>query len=79
MPYKPTTGLSYHFFFMWIFAINGILYVLYLLWSKEWKFMVPHRESLKEAIQVTLVDLHLKKVCRRRPSTTVRRGLRIRR
>ena len=59
--YKVTTGLGYHFFFMWIFAINGILYGLYLLWSKEWKFMVPDRRSLIEAIQVTLFDLHLRK------------------
>jgi thiosulfate reductase cytochrome b subunit len=59
--YKVTEGLGYHFFFMWLFAINGIAYVAYLLWSREWKFMIPHKESLKEAIQVTLVDLHLRK------------------
>ena len=61
VPFQVTKGLSYHFFFMWIFAINGIAYVLFLLWSKEWKFMAPTRESLREAIQVTLVDLHLRK------------------
>ena len=60
-PYQVTTGLGYHFFFMWIFAINGILYGLYLLWSQEWKFMVPDRRSLAEALQVALVDLHLRK------------------
>lgn len=59
--YKVTTGLAYHFFFMWFFAINGALYVLYLAISKEWKFMVPDRKSIVEAIQVTLVDLHLRK------------------
>ena len=59
--YKVTKALGYHFFFMWLFAINGILYAAYLLFSKEWKFMVPHKESIKEAIQVTLVDLHLRK------------------
>ena len=59
--YKVTTGLGYHFFFMWLFTLNGILYVAYLLWSREWKFMVPHKESIREAIQVTLVDLHLRK------------------
>lgn len=59
--YHVTQGLSYHFFFMWLFAINGMVYVAFLLWSKEWKFMVPMRASLGEAIQVTLVDLHLRK------------------
>ena len=59
--YKVTTGLGYHFFFMWLFALNGLAYVAYLLWSREWKFMVPMRASIREAIQVTLVDLHLRK------------------
>jgi Thiosulfate reductase cytochrome B subunit (membrane anchoring protein) len=30
-------GMALHFFFMWPFAINGILYVLYLLVSGEWR------------------------------------------
>jgi thiosulfate reductase cytochrome b subunit len=60
-PYRVTEGLGYHFFFMWIFAINGILYVLYLLISREWRVLVPERRSLRDAIQVTLVDLHLRK------------------
>jgi thiosulfate reductase cytochrome b subunit len=59
--YHVTKALGYHFFFMWIFAANGILYVAYLLWSREWKFMVPTKESVREAIQVTLVDLHIRK------------------
>jgi thiosulfate reductase cytochrome b subunit len=60
-PYRVTEGLGYHFFFMWIFAINGILYVTYLLISGEWRLLVPERRSIKDAIQVTLVDLHLRK------------------
>jgi thiosulfate reductase cytochrome b subunit len=59
--YHVTQGLGAHFFFMWLFALNGIVYVAYLLWSKEWKFMVPTRRSFSEAIRVTLVDLHLLK------------------
>lgn len=59
--YHVTQGLSYHFFFMWPFALNGIVYAAYLLWSKEWKFMVPTPASLREAVQVVLVDLHLRK------------------
>jgi thiosulfate reductase cytochrome b subunit len=61
VPYHVTQGLGYHFFFMWIFALNGIAYVLYTVLSGEWRFMVPERRSFVDAIQVTLVDLHLRK------------------
>jgi thiosulfate reductase cytochrome b subunit len=60
-PYRVTEGLGYHFFFMWIFAINGVLYVTYLLISGEWRLLVPERRSIRDAIQVTLVDLHMRK------------------
>jgi thiosulfate reductase cytochrome b subunit len=60
-PYRVTEGLGYHFFFMWIFAVNGIVYVLYLLLSGEWRVLVPERRSFMDAIRVTLVDLHLLK------------------
>ncbi len=59
-PYHVTKALGYHFF-MWVFALNGLAYVTYLLWSREWKFLAPSRASIGEAIQVTLVDLHLRK------------------
>jgi thiosulfate reductase cytochrome b subunit len=58
-PYHVTQGLGYHFFFLWIFAINGLAYVLFTIFSGEWRFIVPDRNSLKEGIQVTLKDLHL--------------------
>jgi thiosulfate reductase cytochrome b subunit len=61
VPYHVTQGLGYHFFFMWIFALNGIAYVLVLALSGEWRFLLPERRSLADAIQVTLVDLHLRK------------------
>ena len=54
-------GISLHFFFMWFFAINGVLYVLYTLFSGEWRDLVPTRRSFVEAIQVMLHDLHLRK------------------
>ena len=60
-PYRVTEGLGYHFFFMWLFAINGILYATYLLISGEWRLLVPERRSVRDAIQVTLVDLHLRR------------------
>jgi|SRR5581483_1428675 len=52
-------GMAWHFLFMWIFALNGIAYVAYTLISGEWRYLVPNRNSFREAIQVTLHDLHL--------------------
>lgn len=54
-------GMSWHFTFMWIFTINGILYALYLLLSGEWRQLVPNRASFRQAIHVVLHDLHLSK------------------
>lgn len=61
IPFRLAEGMNLHFFFMWLFMINGILYVLYLLFSKEWKMIVPDRKAFKEAWQVLLHDLHLGK------------------
>jgi thiosulfate reductase cytochrome b subunit len=60
-PFHVTQAIGHHFFFMWIFALNGIAYVLFVAISGEWRFLVPEKCSLKDAIQVTLVDLHLRK------------------
>ncbi|MGA2598207.1 MAG: cytochrome b/b6 domain-containing protein [Bryobacteraceae bacterium] len=55
-------GMAWHFAFMWLFAINGAAYVIYTVLSGEWRYLVPNRNSFKEALQVTLYDLHLSKV-----------------
>ena len=62
IPYRLAEGMSLHFFFMWFFVINGLLYVVYTLLSGEWRYLVPDRHSFREAIQVTLHDLHLSMV-----------------
>jgi thiosulfate reductase cytochrome b subunit len=61
IPSHLADGMSLHFVFMWIFALNGVLYVLYLLFSKEYKLIFPNKKSLKEAWLVLLHDLHIKK------------------
>lgn len=61
IPWHVTQGLGDHFFFMWIFAINGIAYVAFLGLSGEWRFLVPRRESLKEAVQVILAFFHFRR------------------
>jgi thiosulfate reductase cytochrome b subunit len=52
-------GMAWHFAFMWLFAINGVAYVLYTALSGEWRYLVPGRSTLREALQVVLHDLHL--------------------
>ena len=59
--YHVTEGLGYHFFFLWLFAINGICYVLYLIVSGEWRYLLPTKGSWREALEVTLYDLGLRK------------------
>jgi len=60
--HRLAEGMAWHFFFMWLFAINGLLYVLYTAFSGEWRHLLPNRHSLREAVQVTLYDLRLSKV-----------------
>jgi thiosulfate reductase cytochrome b subunit len=54
-------GMAVHFCFMWLFAINGLLYVLYTFVSGEWRELLPAPRSFPDAIQVTLYDLKLAK------------------
>ena len=46
---------------MWVFFLNGLLYVLYTIFSGEWRYLLPNRHSFREAVQVTLHDLGLRK------------------
>ena len=62
LDHRLSEGMAWHFLFMWLFFINGLLYVLYTAFSGEWRYLVPNRHTFKEAIQVVLHDLHLSKV-----------------
>jgi len=61
LKFQLAKGLGYHFFFMWFFALNGMVYVLYTFFSGEWRELLPTRHSFAEAIEVTLHDLGLSK------------------
>jgi thiosulfate reductase cytochrome b subunit len=54
-------GMAYHFTFMWLFAINGVCYVVYTFVSGEWRHLLPNRRTPGEAWQVVLHDLGLRK------------------
>lgn len=61
VPYRLAEGMSIHFFVMWFFALNGLLYVGYTLISGEWRALRPTRHSFREAVLVVLHDLGLRK------------------
>ncbi len=61
IPFRLAEGMSLHFVFMWLFAINGLIYVLYLIFSGEWRLIFPNKKSLKESWLVVLHDLHIRK------------------
>jgi thiosulfate reductase cytochrome b subunit len=61
LKFQLAKGLGYHFFFMWFFALNGMAYVLYTIFSGEWRELLPTRHSFREAVEVTLHDLGLRK------------------
>jgi len=54
-------GMALHFFFMWLFGINGLLYAGYTIVSGEWRELVPNRHTLRDAWHVVLHDLRLRK------------------
>jgi len=54
-------GMAYHFLFMWLFFFNGFAYVLYTIFSGEWRYLLPNRSSFREAWLVLLHDLHIRK------------------
>ena len=58
---KLAQGMSIHFAFMWLFGLNGLVYVLYLLFSGEWRELAPNRKSLREAGLVILEHFRLAK------------------
>lgn len=61
IPFRLAEGMSLHFVFMWLFAINGFIYVLYLIFSGEWRLIFPDKKSFKESWLVVLHDLHIRK------------------
>ena len=61
VPFRLAEGMQIHFFFMWLFAANGLVYSIDLIASGEWRSMVPVPSSFKRAAVVALNDAHLSK------------------
>lgn len=61
IPYHLAEGINLHFFFMWLFAVNGVAYVIYLALSGEWRAMLPVPGSFGRAVRVALYDAKIVK------------------
>lgn len=59
--HRLAEGMAIHFSFMWLFAFNGLAYVLFTIVSGEWRELLPDLQSPREAIAVTLHDIGLRK------------------
>lgn len=59
--HRLSEGMAFHFTFMWLFSVNGLLYVSYTIFSGEWKYLVPGKNALKDSLDVFLHDLGFKK------------------
>ncbi len=61
IPFRLAEGIQLHFFFMWLFAVNGVIYVIYTVVSGEWRAILPVPGSFKRALFVALHDAHIVK------------------
>ena len=57
--FRLSEGMAWHFNLAWIFALNGILYTAYLIYSGQWRFLAPQKNSFVEAFKVVLYDVGL--------------------
>jgi thiosulfate reductase cytochrome b subunit len=54
-------GLSWHFALAWPFVITGLLYLLYLVFSGEWRSLLFRPRDIVPAAQMQLYYLRLRK------------------
>ena len=62
LSHRLAEGMSWHFALMWLFFINGLFYILFTIFSGQWRYLLPNRHSFKEAWLVLLHDLHIRRI-----------------
>ncbi len=61
IPFRLAEGMSFHFAFMWLFTLNGLLYLLYLAIGGGWRRLAPRKRDWADAGRVVLHDLYLRR------------------
>jgi thiosulfate reductase cytochrome b subunit len=54
-------GINWHFFFMWLLVIVGIVYLAYMIGSGEWKKLVFRPRDVRPAFDMALYYLRVRK------------------
>jgi thiosulfate reductase cytochrome b subunit len=55
--FRLAVGMGWHFALAWLFAVNGVAYVIFLGTSGQWRHLAPRRDSLLGAVRVAVKDL----------------------
>ncbi len=61
LDHKLGLGMAWHFSFGILFVLNGLCYVIYLWYSKQWRYLFPEKKSFGDAWNVLLHDLKIRK------------------
>ena len=61
VPFRLSEGIAFHLTFVWVFALNGLIYAIYLTVSKSWSHLLPRKGAVRDAFYVFLHDLHLRR------------------
>ncbi|MGL4461060.1 MAG: cytochrome b/b6 domain-containing protein [Planctomycetia bacterium] len=59
LDHRLALGMAWHFSFAWLFGVNGLLYVAHLVYSGEWRDLVPTPKHVRQALHVVFHDLGL--------------------
>lgn len=54
-------GLNWHFFLMWPLALNGLLYLGYLVWTGEWRVLLFRPRDIGPALAMQRYYLRLRR------------------
>ncbi len=59
--FQLAKGMAWHFAFGVLFFVNGLCYVIYLIYSKHWHYLLPDRNSFHDGWTVFLHDIRVYK------------------
>jgi thiosulfate reductase cytochrome b subunit len=59
--HRLAEGMGWHFFIMWPFLLNGLVYIGWMIFSGNWRTLFPDKKTWKAAFPYLLYDLKLKK------------------